>query len=148
MRKSFRPFLVVKSGSMGPLQEDGSRTTSYHGGPYTEDSLREWAAETFDTDETATLEDIARAIKADGWLLYEGIWPSVPESEKSQIPYDFQMHRIAEAFQGDLEADAESIAEACKGIGARVVAKTMISEVKDNKAVITITVTPKPEENK
>lgn len=140
MSQPYRSFLVVKTGTMGPLLADGNRHTAYQGGPYTEDSLREWAMETFGTDETATLEDIARAIKTDDWLLYEGIWPSKHEIENPV------MQRIAEAFQGDLEVDADKIADACRGIGQRVTAKTVITEVKDNEAVITITVTPKQKE--
>lgn len=143
MSKPYSAFLVVDQGTPPTLPGGiGPLYYTYRGFQYQEDTLRQWAQETFGTSEEATLEDIARDIRAGGWVLYEGIWPSEHEIEKHV------MQRIAEAFQGDLEVDADKIAEACKGIGQRVDAKTAIVEVEDNRAVITITVTPKPKEGR
>lgn len=143
MGKPFRAFLVVDKGTPPSLPRGiGSLYYTYRGFSYQEDTLRQWAQETFDTSEEATLEDIARDISAGGWVLYEGIWPSEHHIEKPI------MQRVAEAFQGDLEVDADKIAEALKGLGQRVVAKTTVTEVQNNRAVITITVTPKPKEEK
>ena len=104
--------------------------------PYTEERLRDWAMETFDSiDETSTLEDIARDMQDADLLLYEGIWPSVPDAEKSE------MHLIAEAFQCELEAEAESIADALgTGLCVLTKSKTAVTEITNNKAVITTTV--------
>lgn len=141
MGKPFRQFLVVDRGTTPQQGEDDYLHTTYRRVPYQEDTLRQWAQETFGTSEEATLADIARDIREGGWVLYEGIWPSEHDIEKPI------MQRVAEAFQGDLEVDADKIAEALKGLGQRVNAKTVIAEVEDNRAVITITVTPRSRKN-
>lgn len=138
MSKQHRTFLVVKTGSMQPMSEaaeNGSRTTSYHGSHYTEEELRAWAEQKFDTTEEASLEDIARDIKHGGWLLHEGIWPSETQMDKSL------MQDVADGFQGDLEAYAESIEEAFRtGLFILTKSKTVVTKVTKSKAVITTTV--------
>lgn len=84
---------------------------TFQGTLYREDDLRDWA--TFGITEEYTLEDIARAIQEGGWLLYEGIWPSKNDMDKST------MERISEAFQGDLEVHADETAEALPSMSMR-----------------------------
>lgn len=138
MSKPYRSFLVAKHSKTA--RDSYGQHTIYQGSLYREDDLRDWAISRFDSTEEATLEDIARDISKGGWLLYEGIWPSENEIDKTL------MEKISEGFQGDLEVYADSIADAFKGLAQHVKAKTEITEVKNNKAVITITVTPKSKE--
>lgn len=137
MSKPYRSFLVVNTGTP-QYSDDHKLSLFFQGTRYREDDLREWAEEEFDITEEYTLEDIARDIREGGWLLYEGIWPSKNEMDKTL------MEKISEGFQGDLEVCADDVASAFKGLAQYVDAKTEVTEVKANKAVITVTVRPKP----
>jgi len=78
MNKTFRAFLVIDKGTPPERGEDMRLYSTYRGGPYQEDSLRQWAHETFGTPLNATLNVVARDIYKGGWLLYKGIWQADP----------------------------------------------------------------------